>query len=142
MSRSKGSGPVKLFWVFDAEDSPQGHPLKVLVNRILDELNGGTVSLYFRRSDGYGLKVCEWDRALDAVDEIAIPVEELVLLLSRCEEWFYNLDARCTAGTGIRFGLHDSSALFLEAPEVVCVRILQPFERVSEDRNSRPDSGG
>lgn len=119
------------YWIFDREDTPQGFPLRALVARIRDLARDGGSRFLIRRAQGYGAQVGRWDEMLDQADEISVPADELERLSSGKEEWFYNLDARCvTPGATIGFGVHDSSALFLDAPAELAEQLTANFKRV------------
>lgn len=119
------------YWIFDREDTPQGFPLRALVARIRELAGDGACRFLIRRSQGYGEQVCRWDEMLDQADEISVSDEELESLIRGTEEWFYNLDARCVTSTmAIGFGVHDSSALFLDAPSELAEQITASFNRV------------
>jgi hypothetical protein len=119
------------YWIFDREDTPQGFPLRALVARIRELAREGGSEFLIRRAQGYGAQICRWDEMLDQTDEISIPAVELERLSSGTEEWFYNLDARCvTPGLTIGFGVHDSSALFLDAPAELAEQLTANFKRV------------
>jgi hypothetical protein len=119
------------YWIFDREDTPQGFPLRVLVARIRELARDAGCRFLIRRAQGYGAQVCRWDEMLDQTDEISVPADELERLSSGTEEWFYNLDARCvTSGMTIGFGVHDSSALFVDAPAELAKLITTNFKSV------------
>jgi hypothetical protein len=119
------------YWIFDGEDTPQGFPFRALVARIRELACDGACQFLIRRAQGYGAQVCHWDEMLDQAEEVSVSADELERLSSGTEEWFYNLDARCvTPSMTIGFGLHDSSALFLDAPSEIAERITPDFKRV------------
>jgi len=119
------------YWIFDREDTPQGFPLRELVARIRELARDGGCQFLIRRAQGYGAQVSRWDEMLDLEDEISVPADQLERLSSGTEEWFYNLDARCvTPGLTIGFGVHDSSALFLDAPAELAKQLTANFKRV------------
>jgi len=117
--------------ILDREDTPQGFPLGVLVARIRELACDGNCQFLVRRSQGYGAQVGQWDEMLDQADEISVPADDLERISEGVEEWFYNLDAKCMTPTEtIGFGLHDSSALFLDAPEALAKKITAKFKDV------------
>ena len=119
------------YWILDREDTPQGFPLRKLVAEIRELARDGDGRFLIRRSQGYGAQVCQWDDRLDQADEISVTADELERLSSGTEEWFYNLDARCVTPTvTIDFGLHDSSALFLDAPPDLAKQVTAKFKEV------------
>lgn len=119
------------YWIFDREDTPQGFPLRALIARIRELACDGACQFLIRRSQGYGEQVCRWDEMLDQADEISVSADELDTLSRGTEEWFYNLDARCVTPTmTIGFGVHDSSALFVDAPSELADQIAVRFKKV------------
>lgn len=122
------------YWILDREDTPQGCPLRALVARIRQLAGGEGCQFFVRRSQGYGAQVGRWDELLNQSDEISVSADELERLSSGIDEWFYNLDARCvTSSATIGFGLHDSSALFLDAPSALAEQIAADFKNVQVD---------
>lgn len=120
------------YWILDREDTPQGFPLRQLVARVR-ELAGGDCQFLIRRSQGYGEQICRWDDLLDQTDEVSVPADELERLSGGTEEWFYDLDAKCVTPTAtIGFGLHDSSALFVDAPATLAEQITANFKAVRQ----------
>jgi hypothetical protein len=119
------------YWIFDREDTPQGLPLRQLVTNIREAACASGCRFVVRRSQGYGSSVCHWDDLLDQTDEITVSPDELERLSAGAEEWFYELDARCvTPAETIAFGLHDSSALFLDASAELAEKIIADFKEV------------
>ena len=77
--------------------------------------------------------MCQWDELLDGADEIPVSFDELVRLTAESDELFYNLDARWVADKlAFRFGLHDSSALFVDAPPELAKQVTSRFKEVVE----------
>lgn len=132
------------YWILDRDDTPQGLPLRLLIARIRELVRDADGKFVIRRAQGYGAEINSWDEELDQADEIAVPADELERLSIGTDEWFYNLDARCAApGVTIDFGLHDSSALFLDAPQNLAAQITEGFKEVrseSEDDFARRQS--
>lgn len=120
------------FWIFDRDETPQGHPLRVLLDGVQKVYKDET-TCRVRRSRGYGITVNEWGRTLDEHDELSIPIDELARLSDGTVEWFYDLDATCGEHSDlVRFGLHDSTCLFLECELRKAQTILAPFKDVRE----------
>jgi hypothetical protein len=80
-------------------------------------------------SDGYGLQVNEWERELIESEHITVPFELLDRIAKGTEEWFYDLEIEFS-GSDARFGLHDSTALFVAAEPEIAERIVRGFSRV------------
>lgn len=124
----------QLKWIFDTVNEPQRFPLRVLAERVLDVVGARQTTLQIRRSDGFGQQICKWDDQLDDSDQIEVESRQLVELLSAGDEIFYNLDAIVTDGQmSVRFGLHDSSALFVECAADQCDAVTSGFSDVRED---------
>jgi hypothetical protein len=122
---------MKKYFIFDQDPTPQGLPLRRLLLRVREFACTGACQFYVRRSQGYGATVCRWNDLLDRADEFEISAEELERLSFGTEEWFYNLDVKCVTPTEtIRFGLHDSSALFIEASPTLAAKIIREFSDV------------
>lgn len=127
------------YWILDREDTPQGLPLSLLVARLREITCGEGCRFLIRRSQGYGAQVGRWDEMLDQADEVAVSTEELERIGT--DEWFYNLDAMCvTPSVTIAFGLHDSSALYLDAPSDLAERITANFKKVQVDDQGEQSS--
>lgn len=119
------------YWIFDRDDTPQGFALRRLVHRVRSVVCEEGCEFVLLRSQGYGTQVCEWDAALDESEEVRISADELETLCNGKEEWFYNLVVKYIApATVIRFGVHDSTCLFLEAPSNLAAQIIEGFEDV------------
>jgi len=124
------------YWIRDKENTPQGFPLQVLIELIMQQLGSTICQLWILRSQGYGLRINEWNRLLDQHERIPIDVKLLQEISSGEEEWFYDLDAEILSeGLRVRFGLHDSTALYIDAPQEFSELILKAFESV----DPRPD---
>ncbi len=120
------------FWIFDKDETPQRHPLRVLLDRVRAASNA-QVACRVVRSRGYGLLVNEWNRTLDEQDDLMVAFDELAQVSDGTLEWFYDLDATCGEGEeAIRFGLHDSTCLFLECDALRARSILTPFKDIRE----------
>ena len=63
---------------------------------------------------------------------------ELLLDISRGEEeWFYDLDAEINADDlQVRFGLHDSTAMYIEASQDFSEKIIKSFKLVKNGRST------
>lgn len=122
------------YWILDRDDTPQGLPLRLLIARIRELVRDADGKFVIRRAQGYGAAINGWDEELDQSDEIAVPAADLERLSVGTDEWFYNLDARCVApGATIGFGLHDSRALFLDAPQSLASQITAGFKEVRSE---------
>jgi hypothetical protein len=122
---------MKKYWILDREDTPQGFPLAQLFAKIRELACSSGCQLLVRRSEGYGSMVCHWDQLLERADEIVVSPDDLERLSSGTEEWFYNLDVRCVSPTAIvAFGIHDSSAMFVETSPALAEKIVSGFSDV------------
>jgi hypothetical protein len=75
--------------------------------------------------------------ALDQVDSVVADIETLERLARGEDEWFYDLEAELPA-VGIRLGLHDSTALFIECTDgALASAIAAHFQntKVAEERS-------
>ena len=81
------------------------------------------------RARGYGLRVRELDVLLETVDSVSVALSELDELSTGIEQWFYDLTAELP-GVALRFGLHDSTALFVEGEGPVVEAVASKFSDV------------
>jgi hypothetical protein len=109
-------------------DSPQGFPLERLVDLVRQESRADTLLVV--RSQGYGPTVYAWECRLDTHSEIEIAWADLAAIVHGTDEWFYELDAHCFASQGevIRFGVFDSSFLFVEAKTQIAEKMVRHFK--------------
>jgi hypothetical protein len=115
----------------DQDDTPQGFPLKRLFCSLTRALEAESVELHVLRSQGYGLTVTEWDNRLDDEDSILVDEPFLSEILEGVDQWFYWLDVKVvTEDTEIRFGLHDSSLMYIEAPDKLLNLVAEDFSHV------------
>jgi hypothetical protein len=118
-------------WIRDEDGTPQGFPVGTLLSLLLKELPPPH-KISILRSEGYGLTVNEWDNQLDSVDRLPVEPDQLLALSSGTDEWFYNLDVTVESPLGqVAFGLHDSTAMYLEGPQELTERVCGHFEHVS-----------
>ncbi len=123
------------YWIGDEEKTPQRFPLQRLLRRI-QEVSGAPIeSVRMRRAWGYGEQVVAWDDATNAVpleESIAVPFELLDRVSAGKEEWFYDVDlyAECAK---VRFGIFDSTAMYVEASPEVAAQIVKVFTQVKLD---------
>lgn len=118
------------FTIFDRDATPQGLPLRLLIDKIR-AYAGAQGQFRLRRAQGYGLQIGSWNEQLDNADEVSVSTVELLKASDGNEEWFYNLDAvYVTPSETVHFGLHDSTALFLAAPAPLALQILANFSKV------------
>jgi hypothetical protein len=115
------------FWIMDKDQTPQRFPLQRLFRQVV-KVTGtkAEVCNVLRARGGYGLRVCELEQESDAVDMVTVPMSELDELCAGTEEWFYDLEVQIP-GTDIRFGLHDSTALFVEGEQLLCESVAATF---------------
>ena len=113
-------------WIFDTDSTPQRFPLVRLIDRI-EEVSGQHPDLYLlRKARGYGLQINEWDTLLEKQEHIAVPASELRSIGSGEDEWFYDMEA-FSHETGILFGIHDSTAMFVEGPSDLVSKVAKTF---------------
>lgn len=122
------------YWIQDEDATPQGFPLAKLIRIIIQQLGNIGYELWIRRSQGYGLAINEWDGRLDHEDKLLISPKALQDVSEGVEEWFYDLDAEIiTNNMRVRFGLHDSTAMYIEAPEEFAEDIIRLFSSVKAE---------
>lgn len=129
------------YWIFDREDTPQGYPLQKLVRCIRETLGTRGCQFAIRRSEGYGATVNEWGEQLELQSQVLVEPEHLEHLSAGTEEWFYNLEAVCIGESQVivlRFGLHDSSALFVDASLELSGKIAGSFQDIQLEKNEGP----
>lgn len=124
---------LKRRWILDRDDTPQGFPLGQLVAKLREIAALGTEPFFVRRARGYGPEVTRLEAALDRVEEVVLSADEMTRLSIGLEEWFYELEVRCATRSGtVFFGVHDSTAMFLDAPPETAGRILDGFRDVRD----------
>ena len=119
-----------MYWIRDEDTTPQRFPLKKLIQLIVQELGASMYEFWILRANGYGLKICEWDELLDQNDRIRVDYDLLENISSGTEEWFYDLEVEVVAEDElqVRFGLHDSTALYIDAPKEFSESIIESFK--------------
>lgn len=125
--------------IFDQDNSPMRLPLGRLIQRLREQYPDAD-ACEITRSQGHGEQVNLWDGQLEGEDRV---IAELSLLHGICtdgEEWFYNLDVALPVYQ-IRFGLHDSTALFVEGERVSVESLTSGFFDVRLALDKRPGSG-
>ena len=123
-----------MYWIRDEDTTPQRFPLKKLIQLIVQKLDTSLPEFWILRANGYGLTICEWDELLDENDRLKVDYDLLENISSGTEEWFYDLEVQVVTEDGlqVRFGLHDSTALFIDAPEEFSESIIKSFKIVQE----------
>ncbi|MEZ4306423.1 MAG: hypothetical protein R3F14_00020 [Polyangiaceae bacterium] len=122
------------YWILDKVDTPQGFPLLKLIENIRKVLRTADIRACICRSQGFGLTVNGWDELLSHVDEVPISLADLERIAGGVDEWFYDLDVVCVAPTAtIRFGVHDSTALFVDAAPEIGEHVVLGFQRVDTE---------
>jgi hypothetical protein len=139
LGRSKPKSPslfdpeniMTRYWIFDRDDTPQGFPLQKLFRRIQGAFGMNGCKIVLRRSEGHGTQMRAWEDLLEKQDEILVSPREFDSISAGTAEWFYNLEAECTSGgASVTFGLHDSSALFVETTPELAREITSIFAGV------------
>lgn len=119
------------YWIRDEDDTPQGFPLRTLLWRIQEELSPPQRFRIFR-SEGYGLTVNHWRNQLDTQDWLSVDLDQLLAVSSGTDEWFYEFEATVDSPLGrLTFGLHDSTAMYLDGPQELVERVCATFNHVS-----------
>jgi hypothetical protein len=120
------------YWIRDEENTPQRFPLKLLIQTIIKQLGSSKFKFWIHRSQGYGLKITEWDKLLDNQNSIEVDQKLLENISVGTEEWFYDLEVEVTIENNkyLWFGLHDSTALFIDAPKEFVESVIKSFKIV------------
>ncbi len=87
------------------------------------------------RAEGYGLQINTWRTALEREDHIVVDFLSLDALAEGTAEWFYSLDA-CFISTSVTvgLGLHDSSALYVEATNNALNQLKALFNDITYEK--------
>ena len=100
-------------------------PLARLTGRVLS-LSGGTSKLQVRIAWGEGPGVEGWDRQLQGVEAINVPVEEFTRVVQ--EDGLIDLDATCPGFLStIHFGVSGTATLFAEGEYALREGLLREF---------------
>lgn len=119
------------YWIFDRDETPQQLPLNKLVLKLRFLTSDREFRCRVTKARGYGEQVNAWDALLDIQDDITVDFQTLDRMTKGQEEWFYDFAAEFKSGEErIMFGLHDSTALFLQAPEIIADRVISEFSDV------------
>lgn len=118
------------YWIREGDDTPQRFPLQRLLRKVFEVAGpGNSKTCRVFRAQGYGIQIKEWCERLDRCEYLVLPIEVLDRVSQGTEEWFYDLEA----GLGdpeVLFGLHDSTALFVEAEPAVAAAVASVFAGV------------
>lgn len=120
------------YWILDQDETPQGFPLQRLLRAVREVAAPAADRCELARVRGYGEQVGEWDSASDAADAVVVSMMDLDRIAEGTVEWFYDVEVRFL-GSSVRCGLHDSSAMFLDAEAALAKPILEQFARVRAD---------
>jgi hypothetical protein len=102
------------FYIRDEDDSPQRFPLQKLLRVACAQLAiSPEASCELLAHWGYGERIHELGSGLRSDEPVVLSVRELDELVEGKEEWFYDLEA-CLPERDFRFGLHDSTVMFVE----------------------------
>jgi hypothetical protein len=123
-----------LYWINDEESTPQRFPLRKLLRRVWEVGKGGSICEVYR-VNGHGPRVFELAQQCEEREWVPISFEEADSLCGGQEQWFYDFEAR-VPGSEIRFGLHDSTALFVSAPLHQARAIVESFSKVKAASDS------
>jgi hypothetical protein len=117
------------YWIFDKDETPQRFPLQRLFRRVRGVVGSSAGNCEVMKARGYGLQIHEWEEALDGEEKIVVAFDLLDSLSQGTEEWFYDFEAQLP-DTEVRFGLHDSTALFVEAAPSIAEQIASVFVNI------------
>ncbi len=147
VTRNRFREIIMRYWIFDKDSTPQRFPLQRLIRRVREIVGNASGMFEITEVRGYGVQINEWKEKLDTGIRLVVPLEELDRLSLGTEEWFYDLDVLLIPAD-VRFGLHDSTALFVEAApciaeQVACVftniRIAGPYEGQNSETEGQAD---
>jgi len=113
-------------WIMDKEQTPQRFPLQRLFHKVVKTTGTCSDVCNILRARGYGSRINQLEEELDSAELVCVSTSELDTLSAGTEEWFYDLEAE-VPGTNIRFGLHDSTELFLVGDEPVAEAVAEVF---------------
>lgn len=109
---------MKRIWIGIPETNTAAPSLHTVLLAVEQQLLCDKIRVSVERSQGYGLTINRWDCLLDEADSIPVSIHDMRRLCAGEEEWFYCLDATLYCGERcLRFGLHDSSAIFVEGDD-------------------------
>jgi hypothetical protein len=117
------------YWIFDQDDTPQRFPLQRLLRCVREASGARASACRIYKVRGYGEEIHTWEVALDVAESMEVDLADLDSLSAGGVEWFYDLEAQIE-GSGILFGLHDSTALFVEGDSDVIGQIASTFAQV------------
>ena len=113
-------------WILDKDQTPQRFPLQQLLRRVITVAGIRNDTCELLRARGYGAKVRYLEERLDSEDVVSIAIADLEKLTEGTDEWFYDLEVRLP-GTDLRFGLHDSTALFVDGDPSIVEKVVSGF---------------
>jgi hypothetical protein len=138
LSHSSSKALVR-YWIYDEDDTPQGFPLRKLVQKVKAYVGATEAHLQVLKAMGFGERVTTWDRLTDETDGVPVNFPLLEEMTVGVEEWFYDIEIECVVGNQrILFGLHDTTALFVVAPRGIADVIVSGFNDVRESPNVFP----
>ena len=124
---------MKKYWIFDRVETPQGFPLQKLLLRAVEVVPlGESRMIAIEESDGFGLQVAAWYKALETASVVHVPFDALYQVAAGDVEWFFNF--KCTfLNNGVSVGIHDSTAMFIESTQDdVALRVASCFDSFKE----------
>lgn len=128
------------YLIADEDDTPQRFPLGRLLGALAVTSLGPPVWLVVRAA-GYGERINELGETLDDVDSVEMSHAELAELARGVDEWFYDVEITSPDQT-IRFGIIDSSAMFVDGPDDVLAAALGGFDAIEELPDQPPEPSG
>jgi hypothetical protein len=120
------------YWILDEDQTPQRLPLQRLIRQVrtvVGAAGADPVSCELLKARGYGAQIHIWEAALDETEKVVVSLDQLERLSEGNEEWFYDCDARLKSPY-VRFGMHDSTALFVEAEQSIATPIASAFSNI------------
>lgn len=124
------------YLIFDEAKPPQMFPLLRLLRRVQEVSSSRIEFVKIWRAWGCGEHVADWADATDALprdERLSVPFELFERVAEKEDEWFYDVDL-FVDGMNVRFGVFDSSYMFVEATPEVAEQIIKVFENVRPEK--------
>jgi hypothetical protein len=128
------------YWIHDKEKSSHGPPLQKLLHRMRAVLRdaaghaGPGYELTVSKARGQGARVDGLEGQLARQRHVPVTFEQLDELSRSSEDWLSELEVECSGpAVGLRFGLYDGAALYVDAPRDITVAIVKPFKDIHPD---------
>lgn len=119
-----------MYFIYDVTADSQRFPLLPLLQTIVAVIYGPSKAIWrVAKVRGYGLAICTLEDDVIAEDIVEIEAESLIGIAQDPTQWFYDVDCS-DDDKQIRFGLFDSTALFIDGDNVLIPTVLAAFTKV------------